>query len=118
MTFEEIDACAKTLFSKENDFAMWPYIDEGDRSYWRKLAIEELKRTQLVRPPVRLDRVSFIRIALAWACFGIGDVISHTLEPVLGRWFEWPYRVYNALMVWSGDLQSNDQRGPWGRQPS
>ena len=44
MTFEEIDACAKALFSKENDATMWPYIDEGDRNYWRKMAIEELQR--------------------------------------------------------------------------
>jgi hypothetical protein len=29
MTLEEIDACAKGLFSKENDIAMWHYIDEG-----------------------------------------------------------------------------------------
>jgi len=46
MTFEEIDACAKELFSKEGDLSMWPYIDEGDRGYWRKMAVEELKRRQ------------------------------------------------------------------------
>jgi hypothetical protein len=50
MTFEEIDACAKALFSKENDVAMWPYIDEGDRNYWRKIAVEELKRRQQIEP--------------------------------------------------------------------
>jgi hypothetical protein len=46
MTFEEIDACARVLFSRENDISMWPYIDEGDRGYWRTLAIEELKKKQ------------------------------------------------------------------------
>jgi hypothetical protein len=46
MPFAEIDACAKALFSRGNDVAMWPSIDEDDRSYWRKLAIEELKRRQ------------------------------------------------------------------------
>src|ERR1700688_2345985 len=43
MTFEEIDACAKDLFSKENDASMWASIDEGDRAYWRKMAVEELE---------------------------------------------------------------------------
>jgi hypothetical protein len=43
MTFEEIDACARKLFSKDNDASMWASIDEGDRVYWRKLAIEELE---------------------------------------------------------------------------
>jgi hypothetical protein len=43
MTFEEIDARARKLFSKENDASMWAYIDEGDRAYWRKLAVEELE---------------------------------------------------------------------------
>jgi hypothetical protein len=44
MTFEEIDEHAKALFSHKNDAAAWPYIDEGDRSYWRRIAIEKLKR--------------------------------------------------------------------------
>jgi hypothetical protein len=43
MTFEEIDARAVELFSKENDASMWASIDEGDRAHWRKLAIEELE---------------------------------------------------------------------------
>ena len=43
MTFEEIDACAKDLFSKENDASMWANIDEGDRAYWRKMAVKELE---------------------------------------------------------------------------
>jgi hypothetical protein len=46
MTFEDIDAHAKALFSKENDVAMWPVIDEGDRSYWRRMAVEELDGKQ------------------------------------------------------------------------
>jgi Acyltransferase family len=40
MTFEEIDESARILFGEENDLSMWPAIDEGDRSYWRKLAAE------------------------------------------------------------------------------
>ncbi len=35
MTFEEIDACAKELFSKANDVAIWSYIIKN--------AVEELK---------------------------------------------------------------------------
>jgi hypothetical protein len=44
MTFEEIDARARELFSTENDASMWAYLDEGDRTHWRKMAIEELER--------------------------------------------------------------------------
>jgi tRNA(Ile2) C34 agmatinyltransferase TiaS len=38
MTFEEIDARAKELFGKQRPIEEWPFIDEGDRSYWRKIA--------------------------------------------------------------------------------
>jgi hypothetical protein len=41
MTFEEIDAQAKVLFGKMRPIEEWPYIDEGDRNYWRKRAVEE-----------------------------------------------------------------------------
>jgi len=42
MTFEEIDARAIELFSKLRPIEEWPYIDEGDRNYWRKEAGDEL----------------------------------------------------------------------------
>jgi excisionase family DNA binding protein len=41
MTFEEIDARAKKLFGKQRPIEEWPFIDEGDRNYWRKRAVEE-----------------------------------------------------------------------------
>src|ERR1700704_680627 len=41
MTFEEIDARAIELFSKLRPIEEWPYIDEGDRNYWRKEAGDE-----------------------------------------------------------------------------
>jgi len=43
----------------------------------------------------------------------IGDAIYRTIEPVFGRWFGWPYRIYNRLMLKSVDLQGDDLRGPW-----
>lgn len=58
------------------------------------------------QPPGQSGRVSLLSIMLSWGCFGTGDFISRTIKPVLGRWFEWPYRIYNKLMVWSVDLQS------------
>jgi hypothetical protein len=42
MTFEEIEARAIELFSKLRPIEEWPYIDEGDRNYWRKEAGDEL----------------------------------------------------------------------------
>jgi hypothetical protein len=38
VTFEEIDARAKELFGKVRPIEEWPFIDEGDRNYWRKIA--------------------------------------------------------------------------------
>ena len=33
----------------------------------------------------------------------IGDAISRTIEPLFGRWFSWPYRIYkNRIMLKSG----------------
>jgi hypothetical protein len=43
MTFEEICARAKELFGKQRPIEEWPFIDEGDRNYWRKKAVEESK---------------------------------------------------------------------------
>ena len=43
MTFEEVDAYARELFGKENDLSMWAFIDEADRTYWRKLAVGQLE---------------------------------------------------------------------------
>ena len=43
MTFEEIDARAKVLIGKQRPIEEWPFIDEGDRTYWRKRAVEESK---------------------------------------------------------------------------
>jgi hypothetical protein len=65
------------------------------------------------QPPDQLVRVSLLRILLSWVCFGTGDLVSRFIEPLLGRWYEWPYRIYNMLMTCSSDLQSNDARGPW-----
>jgi hypothetical protein len=42
--FEEIDARAIELFSKVRPIQEWPYVDEADRNYWRKLAVEELTK--------------------------------------------------------------------------
>ena len=42
MTVEEIDARAIELFGKLRPIEEWPYIDEGDRNYWRKEAGDEL----------------------------------------------------------------------------
>ncbi len=44
MTFNEIETRAKELFSEEHAASLWAYLDEGDRVYWRKLAIEELEK--------------------------------------------------------------------------
>jgi hypothetical protein len=54
-----------------------------------------------------------MRIAASWACYWAGDLVSKTVEPVLGHWFEWPYRTYNRLMNWADRLQGDDPRGPW-----
>ena len=43
MTFEEIDARAKELFAQARPVEEWPFIDEGDRNYWRKIAVAESK---------------------------------------------------------------------------
>jgi hypothetical protein len=43
MTFEEIDAGQKTFLSSKDLLRNGRYIDEGDRSYWRKRAVEEAK---------------------------------------------------------------------------
>jgi hypothetical protein len=54
-----------------------------------------------------------MKISLSWICYWIGDLISHTIMPFFGRWFEWPHKIYSRLMHWSVDLQSDDRRGPW-----
>ena len=43
--FEEIDARAIELFSKVRPIEEWPYVDEADRNYWRKMAVEELTKS-------------------------------------------------------------------------
>lgn len=53
------------------------------------------------------------RVWLSWVYFWAGHFVSRTIEPVFGHWFEWPYRLYNALMVKSSSLQSVDGHGPW-----
>lgn len=52
------------------------------------------------------------RTALSWACYWTGDLVSKTIEPVFGRWFEWPYRLYSKFILWSDDWQG-DGEGPW-----
>ena len=37
---------ARELFSKANDVSMWAFTDEADRTYWRKLAVEQLEGTR------------------------------------------------------------------------
>ena len=54
-----------------------------------------------------------MRILLSWICFYIGDFVWGVVEPILGRWFQWPYRLYNKFMIWSEVLQGDDKRGPW-----
>lgn len=54
-----------------------------------------------------------MRAAAAWTLFWLGDMVSKTIEPALGRWFEWPYLIYHRLMCWSDDIQG-DGPGPWG----
>ena len=44
MTFEEIEERAKELFSHANPDIEWYFLDEGDKNYWRKMAVEELNR--------------------------------------------------------------------------
>jgi hypothetical protein len=46
MNFEEIEERARELFSHANPDIGWYFLEEGDKNYWRKLAIEELKRTR------------------------------------------------------------------------
>jgi hypothetical protein len=58
-----------------------------------------------------------MRIIASWICFWIGDFISRIVEPVFGRWFEWPYRLYNRFMIWSDYLQGRDHSGPWSYDP-
>jgi hypothetical protein len=55
-----------------------------------------------------------LRIILSWGCYWTGDAVSRTVEPIFGRWFEWPYVIYSRLMLWSDSLQGDDPRGPWG----
>jgi len=43
MTFDELDARAKEVFGKQRPIDEWPYIDEGDRNYWRKMAAPKLR---------------------------------------------------------------------------
>ncbi len=56
-----------------------------------------------------------MNIALSWVLYWIGHAITRTIEPVLGHRFEWPYRIYNWVMVTSADLQGDDRRGPWSK---
>ncbi len=51
MTFEEVDARAKELFAQARPVEEWPFIDEGDRNYWRKKAVEESKAASSPNSP-------------------------------------------------------------------
>jgi hypothetical protein len=53
-----------------------------------------------------------MKILFSWI-YRIGDAISRTIEPVFGRWFAWPYSVYNWFTIRSVELQGDDPRGPW-----
>jgi hypothetical protein len=48
--------------------------------------------------------------AAAWALYYAGDAVSR-----LPDWMRW-YRLYNWLMVTSGDIQG-DGSGPWSAAP-
>jgi hypothetical protein len=54
-----------------------------------------------------------MRIFASWICFWGGDFVIRMVEPIFGRWFEWPYGLYNRLMIWSADLQDGSPDGPW-----
>ena len=57
--------------------------------------------------------VTSMKTLLSWTCYWIGDAISRTIEPLFGRWFVWPYRIYNWFVLRSVDLQEDNSRGPW-----
>ena len=58
MTFEEIEARAIELFSKLRPIEEWPYIDEGDRNYWRKKRATNWMNLSQLRRAVWLRRLS------------------------------------------------------------
>jgi hypothetical protein len=58
-----------------------------------------------------------MRTLMAWFYFILGDVASRTLNPTLGHWFEWPYRLYSWLMGKSIDWQGRGPNGPWSDPP-
>jgi hypothetical protein len=52
-----------------------------------------------------------MRRLLSWACYAAGDLWCRiAVGAALAT--EWPYRIYNRLMIWSVDLQG-DGPGPW-----
>ena len=63
------------------------------------------------------------RVALSWACYRSGELwCDIAVRRGLGHYFEWPYRIYNRLMIWSFNLQNYGPGGPWqmtrAKQPS
>ncbi len=53
---------------------------------------------------------------LAWALFYVGHAIWWCFDRKWRGGMHWPiYRAYNALMIWSGDVQG-DGPGPWTTQ--
>lgn len=55
-----------------------------------------------------------LRVGLSWVLYTLGDLWCRgCVNRGLGNWFEWPYDLYNRLMVSSANLQGDDVRGPW-----
>ena len=58
--------------------------------------------------------IDMTRLALSYICYFFGDCVwRFGADAWLGDHFEWPYRFYNRLMIWSDQLQGDDERGPW-----
>lgn len=55
-----------------------------------------------------------MRCAIAWTLYRIGDAWCRlAVRRGPGYYFEWPYRVYNRIMLWSIDMQGSGHGGPW-----
>jgi hypothetical protein len=62
-----------------------------------------------------LNKQMTMREAASWTLYCTGDFISKTIVTrTLGYWFEWPYRLYNLVMVSALDVQGAGN-GPWER---
>lgn len=53
-----------------------------------------------------------MRWSIAWLLYGLGCAVQILVESWLGHRYEWPYVVYNKILLASDDIQG-DGPGPW-----